>query len=96
LSSGEIPEDVYSCAYYAIYLISWQLLDGGYVGKRGERVFMSIDTCQAIYTKRKSLTKIPKNYWVLGLFPSSGILGTRKHDASKVDVSVLGCRGEDT
>jgi hypothetical protein len=26
-----------------------------------------------------------QNYWVFGLFPSSAILGTRKHDVSKTD-----------
>jgi hypothetical protein len=31
-----------------------------------------------------------QNYWVLGLFPSSGILETRKHDVSETgSVSVL-------
>jgi hypothetical protein len=34
------------------------------------------------------------NYWVFGLFPSSGILGTRKHDVSETaSVSVLMCGG---
>jgi hypothetical protein len=38
-----------------------------------------------------------QNYWVFGLFPSSGILGTRKHDVSETgSVSVLRCCGEDT
>jgi hypothetical protein len=33
-----------------------------------------------------------QNYWVFGLFPSSGILGTRKHDVSETEsVSVLRC-----
>jgi hypothetical protein len=33
-----------------------------------------------------------QNYWVFGLFPSSGILGTRKHNVSKTgSVSVLRC-----
>jgi hypothetical protein len=32
----------------------------------------------------------PQNYWGFGLFPSSGILGTRKHDVSETaSVSVL-------
>jgi hypothetical protein len=31
-----------------------------------------------------------QNYWVFGLFPSSGVLGTRKHDVSETgSVSVL-------
>jgi hypothetical protein len=31
-----------------------------------------------------------QNYWVFGLFPSSGILGTRKHDVLETgSVSVL-------
>jgi hypothetical protein len=31
-----------------------------------------------------------QNYWVFGLFPSSGILETRKHDVSEIgSVSVL-------
>jgi hypothetical protein len=31
-----------------------------------------------------------QNYWVYGLFPLSGILGTRKHDVSETgSVSVL-------
>jgi hypothetical protein len=38
-----------------------------------------------------------QNYWVFGLFPSSGILGTRKHDVSETgSVSILKCGGEDT
>jgi hypothetical protein len=28
---------------------------------------------------------IVQNYWLFGLFPSSGILGTRKHDVSETD-----------
>jgi hypothetical protein len=33
-----------------------------------------------------------QNYWVFGLFPSSGILGTRKHDVSETgSVPVLRC-----
>jgi hypothetical protein len=36
-----------------------------------------------------------QNYWALGLFPSSGILGTRKHDVSETgSVSVLRFRGK--
>jgi hypothetical protein len=36
-------------------------------------------------------------YWVFGLFPSSGILETGKHDVSETGcVSVLRCGGEDT
>jgi hypothetical protein len=32
------------------------------------------------------------NYWVFGLCPSSGIVGTRKHDVSETgSVSVLRC-----
>jgi hypothetical protein len=27
-----------------------------------------------------------QNYWVFGLFPSSGILETRKHNVSEMDV----------
>jgi hypothetical protein len=35
-------------------------------------------------------TVILQNYWVFELFPSSGILETRKHDASEtLSVSVL-------
>jgi hypothetical protein len=35
-----------------------------------------------------------QNYWVFGLFPSSGILGSRKHDVSETgSVSVLRCGG---
>jgi hypothetical protein len=38
-----------------------------------------------------------QNYWVFGLFPSSGILGTRKHDVSETgSISVLRYGGEDT
>jgi hypothetical protein len=38
-----------------------------------------------------------QNYWVFGLFSSSGILGTRRHDVSETgSVSVLRCGGEDT
>jgi hypothetical protein len=34
--------------------------------------------------------KITNNYWVFGLFPSSSILETRKHDVSETgSVSVL-------
>jgi hypothetical protein len=33
-----------------------------------------------------------QNYWVFGLFPSSGIVGTRKHDVSETRfISVLRC-----
>jgi hypothetical protein len=36
-----------------------------------------------------------QNYWVFGLFPSSGILGTRKNDISENgSVSVLRCGGK--
>jgi hypothetical protein len=36
-----------------------------------------------------------QNYGVFGLFPSSGILGTRKHDVSETEsVSVLRCGGK--
>jgi hypothetical protein len=35
------------------------------------------------------------NYWVFGLFPSSGILGNGKHDVSETGfVSVLGWSGK--
>jgi hypothetical protein len=35
-------------------------------------------------------TLTPHNYWVFGLFPSPGILVTRKHDVSETgSVSVL-------
>jgi hypothetical protein len=35
-------------------------------------------------------TSATQNNWVFGLFPSSGILGTRKHDVSETrSVSVL-------
>jgi hypothetical protein len=35
-----------------------------------------------------------QNYWGFGLFPSSGILGTSKHDVSETgSVSVLRCGG---
>jgi hypothetical protein len=38
-----------------------------------------------------------QNYWDFGLFPSSGILGTRKHDVSETgSVSVLRCGGKYT
>jgi hypothetical protein len=38
-----------------------------------------------------------QNYWVFGLFPSSGILENRKHDVSETgSVSVLRWRGEKT
>jgi hypothetical protein len=38
-----------------------------------------------------------QNYWVLGLFPSSGILGDTKHDVSETSsVSVLRCGEENT
>jgi hypothetical protein len=37
-----------------------------------------------------------QNYWVFGLFPSSGILETTKHDVSETgSVSVLRLRGEE-
>jgi hypothetical protein len=40
---------------------------------------------------------LTQNYWVFGIFPSSGILGTRKHDVSKTgSVSVLRYGGENT
>jgi hypothetical protein len=36
-----------------------------------------------------------QNYWVFGLFPSSGILGTRKHVVSETgSVSILRCEGK--
>jgi hypothetical protein len=35
-----------------------------------------------------------QSYWVFGLFPTSGILGIRKHDVSETgSVSVLRCGG---
>jgi hypothetical protein len=35
-----------------------------------------------------------QNYWVFGLFPSSGIVGNRKHNISEtVSVSILRCGG---
>jgi hypothetical protein len=38
-----------------------------------------------------------QKYWGFGLFPSSGILGTRKHDVSETaSVSVLRCDGGKT
>jgi hypothetical protein len=38
---------------------------------------------------------IPQNYWVLGLFPASSILETRKHNVSKTgSVSVLRWKGD--
>jgi hypothetical protein len=38
-----------------------------------------------------------QNYWVFGLYPSSGILETRKYDVSETgSVSVLRWRGEKT
>jgi hypothetical protein len=38
-----------------------------------------------------------QNYWVFGLFPSSNVLGTRKHDLSETgSVSVLRCGGRKT
>jgi hypothetical protein len=40
-------------------------------------------------------TVVLQNDWVFGLFPSSGILGTRKHDISENWIfSVLRCRGD--
>jgi hypothetical protein len=43
------------------------------------------------YTKlTDSKNSLQQNYWVLGLYPSSGILENRKHDVSEsVSVSVL-------
>jgi hypothetical protein len=39
---------------------------------------------------------ITQNYWVFGLFPSSGILENGKHDVSEAgSVSVPQVRGED-
>jgi hypothetical protein len=36
-----------------------------------------------------------QNYWFFGLFPSPGILETRKHDVSETgSVSVLRCGGD--
>jgi hypothetical protein len=36
-----------------------------------------------------------QNYWGFELFPSSGILGTRRHDVSEIgSVSVLRCGGK--
>jgi hypothetical protein len=41
--------------------------------------------------------KDPQNYWVFGLFPSSGILETRKYYVSETgSISVRRCGGEDT
>jgi hypothetical protein len=41
--------------------------------------------------------RMAQNYWVYGLFPSSSILGNRKHDVSENgSVSVLRCGDEDT
>jgi hypothetical protein len=38
-----------------------------------------------------------QNYWVFGLFPSSGIIGTREHNISETgSVSVLRSAWEDT
>jgi hypothetical protein len=38
-----------------------------------------------------------QNYWVFGLFPLSGILGTRKHDVSETgSVSVFRCGEKDS
>jgi hypothetical protein len=38
-----------------------------------------------------------QNYWDFGLFTSSGILGTTKHDVSETgSVSFLRCGGKDT
>jgi hypothetical protein len=38
-----------------------------------------------------------QNYWIFGLFPSSGILENRKHDVSETgSVSILRSRGETT
>jgi hypothetical protein len=40
---------------------------------------------------RRAFTS-PQNYWVFGLFPSSGILGTTKYDVSETgSVSILRC-----
>jgi hypothetical protein len=49
--------------------------------------------------KKRVLTMVYhfQNYLVSGLFPSSGILETIKHDVSETgSVSVLRCGGEDT
>jgi hypothetical protein len=35
-----------------------------------------------------------QNYWVFGLFPSSDILGTRKHVSETGSVCVLRCGGK--
>jgi hypothetical protein len=36
-----------------------------------------------------------QNYWLFGIFPSSGIVGTRKHDFSETgSVSVHMCGGK--
>jgi hypothetical protein len=43
----------------------------------------------------KNIPLNPQNYWVFGLLPSSGILGTRKHDVSETgSVSALRCGGK--
>jgi hypothetical protein len=43
-----------------------------------------------LYSDSRNVKKFTKNYWVLGLFPLSGILENRKHDDSETgSVSVL-------
>jgi hypothetical protein len=37
-----------------------------------------------------------QNYWVFVLFPSSGILETRKHNVSEIDLFPFSGEGEDT
>jgi hypothetical protein len=47
--------------------------------------------------KTRKQVFLTQNYWVFGLFTSSGILGTRKHDVSETgSVSVLWCVGRKT
>jgi hypothetical protein len=52
----------------------------------------------AVTEKQEAKTEtIEINYWGIGLFPSSGILGNRKHDVSETgSVSVLRCGGGET
>jgi hypothetical protein len=41
------------------------------------------------------ILSVTQSYWVLGLFPSSGILENRKHDVSETgSVSVIRLRGK--
>jgi hypothetical protein len=65
-----------------------------YKGMNNEDAFTrcSFYKCTTGSNKREPLTL---NYWVFGLFPSSGIVETRQHDVSETGcVSVLRCGGK--